>query len=164
MKKEITLNATSRFSRSQTRFMLLTALAALLLLAAARPTLWSTPAQAQKDDTCQFKLSDTVAGFNSDGGKGTLGIYTNSKSCEWEAVTKDDLALLARKLQQAGYSHGYEDAHQSNATTRQAKTDAASRQALTALLLAIERYGEEQRAEGMRDVGSDGRGLDCSFL
>ena len=77
--------------------MLLTALAALLLLAAARPTLWSTPAQAQKDDTCQFKLSDTVAGFNSDGGKGTLGIYTNSKSCEWEAVTKDDFITIVSK-------------------------------------------------------------------
>ena len=45
--------------------------------------------------------------------------------------------MLARRLQAAAYSHGYEDADPANATTRQAKTDAVSRQTLADLLIAI---------------------------
>lgn len=45
--------------------------------------------------------------------------------------------VLARRLQAAAYSHGYEDASPANATTRQAKTDAVSRQTLADLLIAI---------------------------
>ena len=52
-------------------------------------------------------------------------------------MTIEEVARLARHLQQAAYSHGYEDAHPSNATTRQAKKDAQSREALNKLRAAI---------------------------
>lgn len=46
---------------------------------------------------------------------------------------------LASRLQNAGYNCGYEDAHPSNATTRQAKADAKCREVLAALYAEIER-------------------------
>ena len=45
---------------------------------------------------------------------------------------------LASQLQSAAYSHGYEDGHPSNATTRQDKYSAASQRLLTELREAIE--------------------------
>lgn len=51
--------------------------------------------------------------------------------------------MLARRLQATAYNHGYEDAHPANATTRQAKTDAVSRQTLADLLIAIVALGNE---------------------
>jgi hypothetical protein len=61
--------------------------------------------------------------------------------------------IMARRLQAAGYNHGYEDAHPSNATTRQTKADAVSRQTLADLLIAIAALGSEAqhlRAERVR--------------
>lgn len=45
---------------------------------------------------------------------------------------------LASQLQSAAYSHGYEDGHPSNATTRQDKYSAASQRLLSELREAIE--------------------------
>ena len=45
---------------------------------------------------------------------------------------------LASQLQSAAYSHGYEDGHPSNATTRQDKYGAASQRLLSELREAIE--------------------------
>ena len=50
---------------------------------------------------------------------------------------------LAQRLQAAAYSHGYEDAHPSNATTRQAMTDRVSRQTLVDLLIAMAVMGNK---------------------
>lgn len=46
---------------------------------------------------------------------------------------------LAGKLQSAGYNCGYEDAHPSNATSRQASADAKCREVLAALYMEIDR-------------------------
>ena len=50
-----------------------------------------------------------------------------------------DARTLAGRLQNAAYNCGYEDAHPSNATTRQAKADAKCREALIALHGEIDR-------------------------
>lgn len=46
---------------------------------------------------------------------------------------------LASQLQNAAYNCGYEDAHPSNATTRQDKADAKARETLAALYAEIDR-------------------------
>ena len=46
---------------------------------------------------------------------------------------------LASQLQNAAYNCGYEDAHPSNATTRQAKADAKCREVLAALYAECDR-------------------------
>lgn len=55
-------------------------------------------------------------------------------------------AQLARRLQAAAYSHGYEDAHPSDSMSRQARTDAVSRQTLAELLAEIERICAQPEA------------------
>ena len=61
-----------------------------------------------------------------------------------------DLKALATRLKNAGYIHGYEDAHPGNATTRQDKADTASRLLVSELHAAIDAQQsiiDEQRSE-----------------
>ena len=59
---------------------------------------------------------------------------------------------LASQLQNAAYNSGYEDAHPANATTRQAKADARTRETLAALYAEIDRMHELADSEGTRAV------------
>lgn len=62
-----------------------------------------------------------------------------------------DARTLAGRLQNAAYNCGYEDAHPSNATTRQAKADAKCREALIALHGEIDRL----KADAARQVAAE---------
>lgn len=50
---------------------------------------------------------------------------------------------LAHQLKEAAYTCGYEDAHPSNATTRQAKADTKMREILETLYAKIERLEKD---------------------
>lgn len=69
--------------------------------------------------------------------------------------------MLARRLQAAAYNHGYEDAHPSNATTRQDKTDTVSRQTLADLLIAIAALANDAPP---RDPHHGGSSYEASML
>lgn len=56
---------------------------------------------------------------------------------------------LASQLQNAAYNCGYEDAHPSNATTRQNKADARAREVLAALYVEIDRLANAAEAAAM---------------